>query len=374
MRDSDRSLDLLAERLEARRAVLEDAAVAAIGDAHPRAVRALGEPVVVAMVKDTTGLLIATLAGDVEDARRAAEPLAEGLGRTSAQAALPLDDVTGLASVYQRVAWDVVVAIAADLTLSADAAMHVGVSSFRLADNMTRVAINAYVAVDAARGAALLHARQMLLAELLGGHSDPAALAPRAEACGWHLPAVARVAIALDEQLTWPGGALAGRWGDAAVALLPEGAPSGLAAACGPPVALTELPASLQSARRLAGLAQDGHARDRRPVVWEEHLLELVLTGDPRAAQAFASKELATLDAAPARQRRALFDTLSAWLDHPGSPTKIASALHLHPQSTRYRISRLRDVLGTALDDPRARSRLRLALEIRQLTSDARRR
>jgi hypothetical protein len=366
--DSDRSLALLAERLEARRVALEDAAFTEIRKAHLRAVRTLGEPVVAAAVKEATGLLIATLAGDAENARRGAEPLAEWLGRASAEAGLPLDDVTGVVRLFQGAAWDVVVAIVADLTLSADAAMHVGLSSFRFADNFARVAVDAYVAVDTARGAAMLHAQQMLLADLLAGHADPMALAPRAEACGWHLPEVARVAIALDEQPVWPGGALAGRWGDAAVALLPEGAPGGLAAACGPPVPLTELPASLQSARRLADLARDGQARPKLPVVWEEHLLELVLTADARAAQAFAATELALLDAAPVRKRGYLFATLGAWLDHPGSPTKIASALHLHPQSTRYRIERLRDALGAALDDPEARSRLRLALEIRRLT------
>jgi hypothetical protein len=371
---TDPSLTLLAERLGARRAVLDDAALSAIRDAYPRVEGALGEALFAAAVKETTGLLIRALEGHAEDARRDVEPLAERVGRASAEAGLRLDDVTGPASLYQRAAWDAVAAIVADLTLTADAAMHVGLSSFLFADAYSRVAVEAYVAADAARGAALLYARQMLLAELLGGHADPRALAPRAEACGWHLPDVASVAIALDDQPAWPAGALAGAWGDTAVALLPYGAPAGLPAACGPPVALSELPDSLDSAHRLAALARDGRAGPGRPVAWEEHLLELVLTGDRRAAEAFAAGELACLDAAPPRQRTWLADTLGAWLDHPGSPTKIGAALHLHPQSTRYRLAILRDVLGPALDDPRARFRLRLAIEIRRRTSQPPRR
>jgi DNA-binding PucR family transcriptional regulator len=40
----------------------------------------------------------------------------------------------------------------------------------------------------------------------------------------------------------------------------------------------------------------------------------------------------------------------------------MARVLHLHPQTARYRIARLRDLLGEQLDDPDARFELELAL------------
>ncbi|MDT7586908.1 MAG: hypothetical protein QOE32_4458, partial [Pseudonocardiales bacterium] len=62
---------------------------------------------------------------------------------------------------------------------------------------------------------------------------------------------------------------------------------------------------------------------------------------------------------------RLLYDTLTAWLDHPGRPQAIAQQLCLHPQTVRYRLARLRERLGVQLDDPRARFELALALRYR---------
>jgi DNA-binding PucR family transcriptional regulator len=59
---------------------------------------------------------------------------------------------------------------------------------------------------------------------------------------------------------------------------------------------------------------------------------------------------------------RLLRETLAAWLEHPGRPREIARVLHLHHQTVRYRIARLRERFGDALDDPDARFELALAL------------
>jgi DNA-binding PucR family transcriptional regulator len=40
----------------------------------------------------------------------------------------------------------------------------------------------------------------------------------------------------------------------------------------------------------------------------------------------------------------------------------MAGALDIHPQTARYRIARLRELLGNELDDPNARLELELAL------------
>jgi DNA-binding PucR family transcriptional regulator len=43
----------------------------------------------------------------------------------------------------------------------------------------------------------------------------------------------------------------------------------------------------------------------------------------------------------------------------------MARVLHVHPQTARYRLSRLREVLGDDLDEPDARFELELALRAR---------
>ena len=57
--------------------------------------------------------------------------------------------------------------------------------------------------------------------------------------------------------------------------------------------------------------------------------------------------------------------TLRAWVDQPGQVQRIAAALHVHPQTVRYRLGQLRELLGDALDDADARFAFALALRAR---------
>lgn len=133
--------------------------------------------------------------------------------------------------------------------------------------------------------------------------------------------------------------------------------------ALGPTVALE---AAGESARR-ARLALDVVAgADGDPLVLaDDHLLDLLLTADTALARALERRRLAPLDHLPAGQRERLVETLRAWLDAQGEARPAADRLHVHVQTVRYRVGQLRDVLGSALDDPEARIELALALRIR---------
>jgi len=72
--------------------------------------------------------------------------------------------------------------------------------------------------------------------------------------------------------------------------------------------------------------------------------------------------DLPPLAELPAGARLRLSETLRAWLDHQGRIPPIAEALHVHPQTVRYRLGRLRELFGAALEDPQARFELELAL------------
>jgi hypothetical protein len=56
--------------------------------------------------------------------------------------------------------------------------------------------------------------------------------------------------------------------------------------------------------------------------------------------------------------------TLRAWLRNPGQRKTIAHSLGVHPQTVRYRMARLRELFGAALDDPDGRFELELALRV----------
>jgi DNA-binding PucR family transcriptional regulator len=93
-----------------------------------------------------------------------------------------------------------------------------------------------------------------------------------------------------------------------------------------------------------------------------DHGAALVLHRDRGLVRELAARRLAALDALPRRSREALALTLLAWLAHQGRPKAVAAALHVHEQTVRYRLARLREILGDALEDPDARFELELAL------------
>jgi PucR C-terminal helix-turn-helix domain len=63
-------------------------------------------------------------------------------------------------------------------------------------------------------------------------------------------------------------------------------------------------------------------------------------------------------------ERERLTQTLAARLDHQRQTPQIAEALHVHPQTVRYRIAKLRQLLGDDIDDPNGRFDLQLAVRI----------
>jgi DNA-binding PucR family transcriptional regulator len=92
----------------------------------------------------------------------------------------------------------------------------------------------------------------------------------------------------------------------------------------------------------------------------------VVLLQDEQLATALIAEHLAPLDALPQAEQDRLLDTLQAWLDHQRHTPTIARALHVHPQTVRYRIAKLKDLLGEQLETPGGRFELGLALRARR--------
>ena len=89
---------------------------------------------------------------------------------------------------------------------------------------------------------------------------------------------------------------------------------------------------------------------------------ELLLAGDPVLAAEFASAQLAPLASLSAGSRERLTATLATWLEEQGRLGPTAERLGIHPQTARYRLARLRELFGGALDDADQRFWLELAL------------
>jgi DNA-binding PucR family transcriptional regulator len=94
----------------------------------------------------------------------------------------------------------------------------------------------------------------------------------------------------------------------------------------------------------------------------EEHLDALLVHQDRRLLEGLRARCLQPLEAAAPSSREPLRETLRSWLVHMGNQRAVAAELHVHPQTVRYRLGRLRELFGAGLDDPEVRRRLFLAL------------
>ena len=130
----------------------------------------------------------------------------------------------------------------------------------------------------------------------------------------------------------------------------------------GPSVAPEDARASAERARAVRSLAAAGTVPAGGVIAAEEHLGAVVAHGDPEALRDLAARRLEPLAAETPASRARLAETLRTWLDHQGEVAPVAAELHVHPQTVRYRVKRLRERFGPALDDPEARFELALAL------------
>jgi DNA-binding PucR family transcriptional regulator len=136
--------------------------------------------------------------------------------------------------------------------------------------------------------------------------------------------------------------------------------------ALGPAVPVARARSSLARARALLALVRAGLVECGPLAETEQHDIALLLSAEPRLASDVAARRLAPLDAVRGERTRGnLALTLHAWLRSPGQRKTIAHALGVHPQTVGYRMARLRELFGAALDDPDRRFELELALRVR---------
>ena len=93
-----------------------------------------------------------------------------------------------------------------------------------------------------------------------------------------------------------------------------------------------------------------------------DHLATLIVHQDAELARALADQVLAPLQALASAERERLLSTLRAWLDLQRHTPEIAERLHVHPQTVRYRMAKLEELLGDRLNTPEGRFALAVAL------------
>lgn len=314
----------------------------------------------------------------IEDAD-VARALFEELGREQWRHDRPLGSLLAAFHVGGRVAWRRMSEAVSGVDVSPRMLAALAEALFALVDDLCEASIAGYVAEQAASASERERARDLLVERLLSDRSDSAAVAAAARAAGWALPRTAAVVLvrAADEagrealerlgpdRLLFQRGSCSG-----AIIADPEGPGRrarlatqlrGTTALIGPAVPVSQLPESAGLAEAAADILP-GTPGPAGPVYVADHLDALIVHRDSALMARLRERELEPLADAPAGLRAALGDTLRSWLVHMGNRRAVAAELEIHPQTVRYRLARLRELFGPALDDPEARLRLLLAL------------
>jgi hypothetical protein len=290
--------------------------------------------------------------------------------------------LTALQSAYQvgtRTLWRRLAASASAHQLPPEVIFSLAEAVFGYIEQVSSSSVAGWADEESSR-AGSLQARRHALVEVLA-RFPPATTAEverAAAAAGWTLPPrlaalVVEDAVAVATRLP---GAVAAALDPVGVALVSapdrtgwlDRVRAGLAgrtAVLGPVVEPVQAHRSIARARaawplHAAGLLLPGS--DETLARAEEHLLTLLLAAEPDLAADLCNRALAPLRTLPDGAATRAEETLRAWLDAHGDVSAAAAALHVHPQTVRYRLAGMREVLDGALDDPDRRLELAIAL------------
>jgi hypothetical protein len=376
---------------------LADEIIAEISDGVPGYARPLEGPFGLALRTGVVEALRQFMA-QIEDPARgrgAGREVYVNLGRGEMRAGRSLDALLAAYRVGARVAWRRLADAGERAGLSPRTLYALAESIFAYIDELSAESIEGYAREQTAAAGALQLRRQHL-AGLLVQQPPAAAAAIEAAAteAGWTLPRTL-AALAVEAEDGDGGGAgdehadrlavrlgpdtLVARVPPVVAALIPDPAAPGRRreleaalrerpAALGPAVPWPDAAVSFARAREVLRLAGEGAIQaDRGLLLAERHNLSLLLGTDRRLARDVADRALAPLEGETELSRDRLRTTLDEWLRHRGRTEAVARALHVHPQTVRYRLARLRELFGARLDDPDGRFELELALRSRLL-------
>jgi PucR C-terminal helix-turn-helix domain len=305
----------------------------------------------------------------------------EALGRAEHRAGRTLDALQSAYRVGARVTWRRVAETGRAHGVEPATMYLLAEAIFAYIDRLSAASVAGFSQAAALR-AGTLQARRHALIELLGasGSAEPALVARLAEEAGLTPPPAQVAALASGE---CDPVSIARRldMGSIGAAIEPVGIvlvadPDGPGrhaqieaalrgrAVLGPTVSFAEARVSIEQAMLAWPLHAAGRLGGGALALAEDHPVELLLAGAPRLTARMVARRLRPLHDMSDGARDRAETTLRAWLDAHGDVTATAAALHVHPQTVRYRLAGLRELLGAeVLDEPRCRLELLLALQ-----------
>lgn len=309
------------------------------------------------------------------------------LGRGESRQGRSLDSLQAAYRVGARVAWRRISAAGRKANLDAEVLSLLAESIFAYIDELSADSVEGFAEARAdLEDERRRRARDLVALLVRKPAAEPADFRVAARLAGWTLPATVAPLACSPEEL----GAIVRRLPPDSLAAVSEGSgcilfpdPEGpgrdalleraagdLPLALGPPGAPADLPASWALARSALRAVQAGTLPARGLFRIDDHLAELLLfEASSVLTTRIAARRLAPLESLTEKAGERMRETALAYVRHGGNAVEMAQALHLHPQTIRYRIVRLRELFGDRLDDPDSRFELEIALRYMQRPS-----
>jgi hypothetical protein len=367
----------VAEALQPAVPALVDDVIAAVGAAVPEYEGQLDANVRRGVQQGLEGFLQLVAGGDA--ARLPGREVYVAFGRGEWRAGRSLEALLAAYRAGAQVAWRELSAVGHEKGLPPPTLYTLAEAIFAYIDEISAASAEGFAQQQSAAARELGERRRRLLELLLDSPGAHAATVEAAAAdAEWELPRRLAALAFADGQAERVSrrlpDALVGSVDGTDWALVPDPARPGrraeiedavgsAGAALGPAVSWRSTPESARRATLAMTLVRDGGF-----VVADERLLDLLIASDTALASDLARDALAPLNGLSEGARERLRETLAAWLDAQGHARTAAESLHVHVQTLRYRLGRLRDVFGDDLDDPQRRLELALALRIENTT------
>jgi PucR-like helix-turn-helix protein len=295
-----------------------------------------------------------------------------------------LDALQSAYRVGARVAWRRLAATARRAGVEPEVLSLLAESIFAYIEELSADSVEGYAeARSRLEGERRRRRRELVSVLIREPPAEEADVRAAAEAAAWRLPATATALACPEEQLDrlnarLPADALAAPLDAIGCAIVPDPdgpgrrseieravESAGARAALGPSGPVHALGASWSLARATLRAIEAGAIEAAGLVRADDALTQLLLFENGGLVERIAARQLAALDALTPKARRRMEETALAYVQQQGNAAAMARTLAVHAQTARYRLARLRELLGDALDDPDARFELELALRAR---------
>jgi len=316
---------------------------------------------------------------DPESGRGVGRDVYVELGRGELRQGRTLDALQSAYRVGARAAWRQVSATGREAGLDPEVLSLLAEAIFAYIDELSADSVEGYAQAQAEREDERRRRAHDLIALAV---REPPVEAVDVEAAarliGWKPPAqIAALACAAEDlgaiARLLPPGSLSTVLDDTGCILFPdpdgpqrtkplERAAGDFLLAFGPTGEAADLPASWSLARTALRASQAGALSATGPLRVDDHLAALLLFEGAALVNRIAARRLAPLDDLTPKASERMRETALAHVQHGGNAVEMAQALHLHPQTIRYRVKQLDELLGDQLSDPDARFELQIAL------------